>query len=79
MEGTYARVGYTYDLTRGDEVWNSSQTWNYLPVDDYNTPVTNEETIWPWREWYYVLNVCNFITSKIEQNEMQMTDKVKAI
>lgn len=79
MEGSYARVGYTYDLTRGDEVWNSSQTWNYLPVDDYNTPVTNEETIWPWREWYYVLNVCNFITSKIEQNEMQMTDKVKAI
>ena len=24
MEGTYARVGYTIDVTRGDEVWNSS-------------------------------------------------------
>ena len=79
MEGSYARVGYTYDITRGDEVWNSSQTWNYLGVDDCNTPVTNEETMWPWREWFYVLNVCNFVTSKIEEHNMQMTDKVKAI
>ena len=22
MEGSYARVGYTIDVTRGDEVWN---------------------------------------------------------
>ena len=79
MEGSYARVGYTYDITRGDEVWNSSQTWNYLGVDDHNTSVTNEETMWPWREWFYVLNVCNFVTSKIEEHNMQMTDKVKAI
>ena len=35
MEGTYARVGYTYDVCRGDEVWNSSQVW-YQPYDDLN-------------------------------------------
>lgn len=79
MEGSYARVGYTYDLTRGDDVWNAAQGWNYLPVDDYNTPITNEETMWPWREWYYVLNVCNFVITKVEDNNMTMTDKVKAI
>ena len=34
MEGTYARVGYTLDVCRGDEVWNSSQVW-YMPFDDH--------------------------------------------
>lgn len=79
MEGSYARVGYTYDITRGDEVWNSSQTWNYKPVGDHNTSLDNGETMWPWREWFYVLNVCNFVTTKIEQSNWAMTDKVKAI
>ena len=32
MEGSYARVGYTIDVCRGDEAWNSSQVW-YLPFD----------------------------------------------
>ena len=27
LEGTFARVGYTLDAVRGDEVWNSSQQW----------------------------------------------------
>ena len=27
LEGTFARVGYTMDAVRGDEVWNSSQQW----------------------------------------------------
>lgn len=31
MEGSYARVGYTIDVCRGDEAWNSSQVW-YLPL-----------------------------------------------
>lgn len=25
LEGSFARVGYTMDAVRGDEVWNSSQ------------------------------------------------------
>ena len=41
MEGTYARVGYTIDVCRGDEVWNSSQVW-YMPFDDLNVPFTDE-------------------------------------
>jgi len=63
MEGSYARVGYGYDLCRGDEVWNSSQVW-YLPFDDLNAPATEEMTQWVWREWYYTINVCNFILSR---------------
>ena len=52
MEGSYARVGYTIDVCRGDEAWNSSQVW-YLPFDDLNAEVTSDITWWPWREWYY--------------------------
>ncbi|MBR5326592.1 MAG: RagB/SusD family nutrient uptake outer membrane protein [Prevotella sp.] len=60
MEGTYARVGYGYDVCRGDEVWNSSQVW-YLPYDDLNTSIDNEMNQWVWRDWYYTINVCNYI------------------
>ncbi len=66
MEGTYARVGYTIDVCRGDEVWNSSQVW-YMPFDDLNEPITDEIGQWSWRDWYYTINVCNFVTSKCEQ------------
>ena len=63
MEGTYARVGYNYDVCRGDEVWNSSQVW-YLPYDDLNSAIDNEMNQWVWRDWYYTINVCNYILSK---------------
>lgn len=63
MEGSYARVGYTIDVCRGDEAWNSSQVW-YLPFDDLNAEVTSDITWWPWREWYYTINVCNFAISQ---------------
>ena len=46
MEGSYARVGYTIDVCRGDEAWNSSQVW-YLPFDDLNAEVTSDITWWP--------------------------------
>ena len=65
MEGSYARVGYTIDMCRGDEVWNCSQVW-YLGFDDLNTDVGTDILEWPWREWYYTINVCNFITSRTE-------------
>ena len=50
MEGTYARVGYTLDVCRGDEVWNSSQVW-YEPFDDLNVSFTDEIGQWSWRDW----------------------------
>ena len=65
LEGTFARVGYTLDAVRGDEVWNSSQQW-YLEYDNLNSPGTigiGDE--WPWRDNYHVVNRTNFVLSKV--------------
>ena len=78
MEGTYARVGYNIDVCRGDEVWNSSQVW-YLPFDDLNEPITDEIGQWSWRDWYYTINVCNFITSKTGDDNTVLSEKMKRI
>lgn len=70
LEGTFARVGYTLDAVRGDEVWNSSQQW-YLEYDNLNSPGTigiGDE--WPWRDNYHVVNRANFILSKVDEVEM---------
>ncbi|RAV97921.1 RagB/SusD family nutrient uptake outer membrane protein [Pseudochryseolinea flava] len=70
LEGTFARVGYTLDAVRGDEVWNSSQQW-YLEYDNLNSPGTigiGDE--WPWRDNYHVVNRANFVLSKVEDVEM---------
>lgn len=65
MEGTFARVGYTIDLTRGDEVWNSSQVW-YMPFDDYDATTDNNIGWWIFRDQFYTINACNFGLSKLE-------------
>jgi hypothetical protein len=78
MEGTYARVGYTIDVTRGDEVWNSSQVW-YMPFDDLNEPITDEIGQWSWRDWYYTINVCNFILSRVSDDNSTLSDRYKRI
>ncbi len=79
MEGTFARVGYTLDLVRGDEVWNSSQVW-YMPFDDLDAPFTDEIGQWSWRDWYYTIKVCNFVTSKFEDVDTEtLNNKMKRI
>ena len=79
MEGTYARVGYNIDVCRGDEAWNSSQVW-YMPFDDLNAPVTDEiGGLWPWRDWYYTINVCNFILSRTGEDDTQLAENMKRI
>ena len=70
LEGTFARVGYTLDAVRGDEVWNSSQQW-YLEYDNFNSPGTigiGDE--WPWRDNYHVVSRANFVLTNIENVEM---------
>ena len=78
MEGSYARVGYGYDMCRGDEVWNSSQVW-YLAFDDLNAPATEEMTQWVWREWYYTINVCNFILFKVDADNSKLNEQMRRI
>ncbi|MDK2840877.1 MAG: starch-binding outer membrane protein SusD/RagB family [Anaerophaga sp.] len=66
LEGTFARVGYTLDAVRADEVWNSSQQW-YLEYDNLNSPGTIEiGDLWPWRDLYHVVNRTNFVLSKVD-------------
>ena len=78
MEGTYARVGYNIDVCRGDEVWNASQVW-YMPFDDLNDPITDEIAQWSWRDWYYTINVCNYILSRTGEDNAQLTEKMRRI
>ena len=70
LEGTFARVGYTMDAVRGDEVWNSSQQW-YLAYDNLNSPGTIEiGDQWIWRDNYHVVNRTNFVLSKVDEVDM---------
>ena len=78
MEGTYARVGYTIDVCRGDEVWNSSQVW-YMPFDDLNVNFTDEIGQWSWRDWYYTINVTNFTLSRCGEDNTALNDQMKRI
>lgn len=78
MEGSYARVGYTIDMCRGDEVWNSSQVW-YLPFDNLNLPVSGDIGWWVWREWYYTINVCNFGLSRTGEDDSKLSERMKDI
>ena len=78
MEGTFARVGYMLDVCRGDEVWNSSQVW-YLPYDDLNVAFTDEIGQWPWRDWYYTIKVCNFITSYLDMDNENYSEPLRRI
>ena len=70
LDGTFARVGYTLDAVRGDEVWNSSQQW-YLEYDNFNSPGTigiGDE--WPWRDNYHIVNRANFVLTYVDDVEM---------
>lgn len=65
LEGTFARVGYTMDAVRGDEVWNSSQQW-YLDCDNLDGTADFFMSEWPWRDNYHVVNRTNFVLSKVD-------------
>lgn len=74
LEGTFARVGYTMDAVRGDEVWNASQQW-YLEYDNLNSPGTIDiGDQWIWRDNYHVVNRCNFVLSKVDVPAMSTAD-----
>lgn len=66
LEGTFARVGYTMDAVRADEVYSTSQIW-YLPYDALNVATTDEiGNQWIWRDCYHVVNRTNFVLQQVE-------------
>ncbi len=80
MEGTYARVGYTLDVVRGDEVWNSAQGWGYYLADKLSPSTTDEiYALWSWRDWYYTINICNFVITKCGEDDALLSDTMKRI
>ena len=79
MEGTYARVGYTLECCRGDEVWNVAQSWNHLTADNLNVSIDNGEVAWIWRDWYYVINITNFVITKCGDDDSLLSEKMKRI
>ena len=82
LEGTFARVGYTMDAVRGDEIWNASQQW-YLPYDNLNISAGGDDigTQWIWRDCYHVVNRCNFVLQKVELCDLkeQTYNEVKGL
>lgn len=77
LEGTFARVGYTMDAVRGDEVWNSSQQW-YLEYDNLNSPGTIDiGDQWIWRDWYHVINRANFMEGPENENNIESLFEVQ--
>ncbi|MBQ9678911.1 MAG: RagB/SusD family nutrient uptake outer membrane protein [Prevotella sp.] len=83
MEGTYARVGYTLDVLRGDEAWNVALSWGHYGADNLNYGTTGEfDAIgdqWIWRDWYYVINIANFVITKCEENGANLSEAMKRI
>jgi hypothetical protein len=80
MEGTFARVGYLYDVSRGDEVYNTSPNVWYTPYDEMTASYDLEYTQWPWRDWYYTINVCNFVISRTGQDaDVNLTENMRRI
>lgn len=67
LEGTFARVGYTLDAVRGDEVYNPGLIW-YWPYDALNeTPVDEIGNQWIWRDCYHVVNRTNYVLQQVEK------------
>ncbi len=67
LEGTFARVGYTMDAVRGDEVYNPGLIW-YWPYDALNeTPVDEIGNQWIWRDCYHVVNRTNYVLQQVEK------------
>jgi len=70
LEGTFARVGYTLDAVRGDEVWNASQIW-YLEYDNFTSPGTDEiGDLWIYRDCFHVVNRTNLVLKYVENVEL---------
>ena len=80
MEGTYARVGYTLDACRGDEVWNVAQSWGHIYADNLDAASTNDVVdMWIWRDWYYVINISNFVITKCNEIDGEISEQMKRI
>jgi hypothetical protein len=50
-----------------------------MPFDDMDEPITDEIGMWSWREWYYTINVCNFVISRCSTDDTQLSEQMRRI
>ena len=50
-----------------------------MPFDNLNVAFTDEITEWTWREWYYTINVCNYIQDRLGQDPSAFNEKERRI
>lgn len=44
-----------------------------------NVAVTEGIASWPWREWYYTINVCNFGISRCGNDDAKLSQQMRRI
>lgn len=80
MEGTYARVGYLFDVLGGDELNSYSDNDWWRGHDYLNAPSTNEISGWVLRDYSYAINACNEALDAVEKIGLDPnSDKYKEI
>ena len=70
IEGTFARVGYLYEVVAGDEVNSYSDNDWWRPYDYCNSTSPADGPNWCFRDWYYTINTCNQALFYLENSGM---------
>ena len=76
IEGTFARVGYLYDVVAGDEVNSYSDNDWWRPYDYFTSTPISSEPCWPFRDWYYTINTCNQVLYYLKNSSLEETSDV---
>ncbi|MCR5456438.1 MAG: RagB/SusD family nutrient uptake outer membrane protein, partial [Bacteroidales bacterium] len=80
MEGTYARVGYFFDVIGGDELNSYSDNDWWRGHDYLNVTPTADLTSWVLRDYSFAVNACNEVLYGLEQSGLDPeSDKYKQI
>ena len=78
MEGSYARVGYTIDCAVAMKPGTLHKCGTCLSMT-LTQKLPPDITWWPWREWYYTINVCNFAISRCGEDNSQLSNKMENV
>lgn len=67
IEGTFARVGYLYEAVAGDEInsYSDNDWWRGYDYMNVNSDVEGSQ--WCFRDWFYTINTCNFLLTRIDK------------
>lgn len=75
IEGTFARVGYLYEVVAGDEVNSYSDNDWWRAYDYCNAVAPADGPDWPFRDWYYTINTCNQALYYLDNSGLETTSE----